>query len=105
MIVAHARSQMRGNPQDYSVCAALQSILAYAQGLEKSSISCAFEDGRIVLTGEVDSLDALETAIAVAEVFTGRTVVADLSVQPRIHLPRYLAVNDTVGSETISNRA
>lgn len=96
MIVAHARSQMRGHPQDHSVCAALQSILAYAQGLEKSSITCALEDGRIVLTGEVDSTDTLETAIAIAEVFTGRSVLADLAVQPRIHLPRYIAVNDAV---------
>lgn len=95
MIVAHARSIMRASPQEQSVCAALQSILAYAQGLEKSSISCACEGGRVILTGEVDSLDALETAIVVAEVFSGFSVVADLAVQPRIHLPRYIALNDT----------
>lgn len=101
MIVAHARSIMRASPQEQSVCAALQAILAYAQGLEKSSISCACENGRIVLSGEVDSLDALETAIVVAEVFSGLTVVADLAVQPRMHMPRYVALNDTVAPEAI----
>ena len=99
IIVAHARSQMRENPQGYSLCAALQSILAYSQGLEQSRISCVYEEGRIILTGEVDSLDAMETAIAVAEVFSGRTVLADLAVRPRIHLPRYVAANDTSASD------
>ena len=99
MIVAHARSIMRASPQEQSICAALQAILAYAQGLEKSSISCAFENGRIVLTGEVESLDALETAIVIAEVFSGLPVVANLAVQPRLHLPRYLALSDTASPQ------
>ncbi len=40
------------------------------------------EDGRVILSGEVSSLDAFETAIAVAEVFSGRTVVPDLAIRP-----------------------
>lgn len=94
MILAQVRSQISGNPQDCSLCAALRSILAYAQGLERSTIECSSEGGRIFLSGEVDSLDALETAIAVAEVFSGRTVVADLSIQPRVRSPRLRAAND-----------
>ena len=82
MMVLHARNSLRSNPAECSLRAALQSLLAYGQGLEACTIDVSVEDGRVILSGEVSSLDAFETAIAVAEVFSGRTVVPDLAIRP-----------------------
>ncbi|MDQ0457225.1 BON domain-containing protein [Rhizobium paknamense] len=74
-----------GFPAECSLCAALEALLAWTEGLEACRIRVVGEEGRIILTGEVSSKNAMETAIVVAEVFTCRTVVADLAVRPRIY--------------------
>ncbi len=104
MIVTHARQLLRDNPTDRSLCAALQSLLAYAKGLERCSITVSCPTGRIMLSGEVDSLDAMETAIAVAEVFTGRPVSIDLSVTPRSSVVAGLLSADGYRSSVNDNR-
>ncbi len=100
MIVAHARQYLRDNPTDCSLCAALQAMLAYARGLEQCSISVSASGGRIILSGEVDSTDAMETAIAAAEVFSGRGVTIDLSVRPRFYVPEIQSLR---GSGSVAN--
>jgi len=72
------------NPQDCSLCAALQAIIAYADGQEGSRITVSMEDGRVVLTGEVETLASLECAVFIAECFASRPIIADLSIRPTI---------------------
>lgn len=93
MIVAQARLYLRNNPAERSLCAALQAMIAYGRGLEKSQITVSMADGRILLSGEVDTLDAYDTAVVIAEVFTGRPVMADLAVKPGQGLRRARPAN------------
>ncbi|HBT69376.1 MAG TPA: phospholipid-binding protein [Agrobacterium sp.] len=85
------------NPQEVSLCAALQALIAYADGQENSCISVTSSDGRIILTGEVETLSAFERAVIIAECFASRPIIADLAIRqrtrtyldassPRIHL-------------------
>ncbi|MCS4245649.1 osmotically-inducible protein OsmY [Rhizobium sp. BIGb0125] len=71
-------------PQDVSLCAALQAIIAYADGQENSSISVTSAEGRIVLSGEVETLAALERAVIIAECFASRPIIADLAIRQRV---------------------
>lgn len=75
-------------PQDCSLCAALQAIIAYADGQEGSRITVSMENGRLMLTGEVETLASLECAVFIAECFASRPIIADLSIKPTI---QYLA--------------
>lgn len=71
-------------PAECSLCAALEALLAWTEGLDSCRIRVTAEGGKIVLTGDVSSKSALETAVLVAEVFTCRPVIADLAVRPRL---------------------
>ncbi|KAA3499084.1 BON domain-containing protein [Rhizobium rhizogenes] len=71
------------NPQEISLCAALQALIAYADGQENSSISVSSSDGCIVLTGEVETLSAFERAVIIAECFASRPIIADLAIRQR----------------------
>jgi Flp pilus assembly secretin CpaC len=73
------------NPREVSLCAALQAVIAYADGQEKSSISVTSVEGRIVLSGEVETLSAFERAVIIAECFASRPIVADLAIRQRPH--------------------
>ncbi len=81
------------NPQECSLCAALQAIIAYADGQEGSRISVSMENGRVMLTGEVETVASLECAVFIAECFASRPIIADLAIRPQIHsiAPRYTA--------------
>lgn len=81
------------NPQECSLCAALQAIIAYADGQEGSRISVSMENGRVVLTGEVETVASLECAVFIAECFASRPIIADLAIRPQIHsiAPRHMA--------------
>jgi hypothetical protein len=70
-------------PQEISLCAALQAVIAYADGQEKSSISVTSVEGRIVLSGEVETLSAFEHAVIIAECFASRPIIADLAIRQR----------------------
>ncbi|MDR6102336.1 hypothetical protein QE369_002533 [Agrobacterium larrymoorei] len=84
------------NPQDCSLCAALQAIIAYADGQEGSRITVSIENGRVMLTGEVETLASLECAVFIAECFASRPIIADLSIKPTIQsiAPRRMARPD-----------
>ncbi len=88
------------NPQDISLCAALQALIAYADGQEKSCISVTSDGMHIVLTGEVETLSAFERAVIIAECFASRPIIADLAIRqpPRTYmeadLPRIHLVNN-----------
>ena len=73
------------NPQDSSLCAALQAVIAYADGQEGSRITVGIDNGRIVLTGEVETLASFECAVFIAECFASRPIIADLSIRPVSH--------------------
>ncbi|WP_296036521.1 BON domain-containing protein [uncultured Agrobacterium sp.] len=81
------------NPQECSLCAALQAIIAYADGQEGSRISVSMENGRVMLTGEVETVASLECAVFIAECFASRPIIADLAIRPQIHsiAPRHTA--------------
>ncbi|EGL65847.1 hypothetical protein AGRO_1318 [Agrobacterium sp. ATCC 31749] len=87
-------------PQEVSLCAALQAVLAYADGQEHSSISVTSVEGRIVLSGEVETLSAFERAVIIAECFASRPIIADLAIRQRPHTyldaasPRIRLVNN-----------
>lgn len=70
------------NPQESSLCAALQAIIAYADGQEGSRITVSMENGRVMLTGEVETLASFEYAVFIAECFASRPIIADLSIRP-----------------------
>ncbi|MBB4006005.1 BON domain-containing protein [Allorhizobium taibaishanense] len=71
-------------PAECSLCAALEALLAWTEGLDACRIRVTTEGGKIVLSGDISSKSALETAIVVAEVFTCRSVIADLAVRPKV---------------------
>lgn len=97
MLSCDANAVTSCGPQEVSLCAALQALIAYADGQERSHISVTSADGRIILTGEVETLSAFERAVIIAECFASRPIVADLAIRqrtrtyldassPRIHL-------------------
>jgi len=83
MMIPHDESlTISANPQESSLCAALQAIIAYADGQEGSGITVSMENGRVVLTGEVETLASFECAVFIAECFASRPIIADLSIRP-----------------------
>ncbi|HCV71035.1 MAG TPA: phospholipid-binding protein [Agrobacterium sp.] len=83
MLSCDANQVSSCDPQDISLCAALQAVIAYADGQEKSSISVTSVEGRIVLSGEVETLSAFEHAVIIAECFASRPIIADLAIRQR----------------------
>lgn len=83
MIPSDETLTMPTNPQDCSLCAALQAIIAYSDGQENSRITVSMDGGRVILEGEVETLASFECAVFIAECFTSRPVIADLSIRPR----------------------
>ncbi|ADY65864.1 phospholipid-binding protein [Rhizobium sp. Root491] len=83
MLSCDANQVSSCDPQEISLCAALQAVIAYADGQEKSSISITSVEGRIVLSGEVETLSAFEHAVIIAECFASRPIIADLAIRQR----------------------
>ncbi|KIV66570.1 BON domain-containing protein [Rhizobium pusense] len=100
MLACEANPAASCLPQEVSLCAALQAVIAYADGQEKSSISVTSVEGRIVISGEVETLSAFERAVIIAECFASRPIIADLAIRqpPYPYLdassPRIRLVND-----------
>lgn len=100
MLACEANPAPSHNPQDISLCAALQAVIAYADGQENSSIVVTSVEGRIVLSGEVETLSAFERAVIIAECFASRPIIADLAIRQRPHTyldaasPRIYLVNN-----------
>jgi len=83
MLSCDANQVSSCDPQEISLCAALQAVIAYADGQENSSISVTSVEGRIVLSGEVETLSAFEHAVIIAECFASRPIIADLAIRQR----------------------
>ncbi len=83
MLACEANPATSCHPQEISLCAALQAVIAYAEGQESSSISVTSVEGRIVLSGEVETLSAFERAVIIAECFAARPIIADLAIRQR----------------------
>lgn len=61
---------------------AVEALIAPAGGNARPNLRVADDRGALRITGDVGCMDAFETIVALAEVYSGQRVVAELTVRP-----------------------
>ncbi len=77
---------MAGSRDLVTMSQAVEALIALAGETSRPVVRLADESGVLRITGAVSSVDAFETIVALAEVFTGRPVVAELDVRPHLRV-------------------
>ncbi|MFB2564785.1 BON domain-containing protein [Rhizobium sp. IMFF44] len=77
-----ARSPSPTTPSDrYAICAAIRSLIAYAEGLEDCHIDVAAIEGAIVLSGVASNDEARRRAIAIAAEYARTRIVSYITLR------------------------
>jgi hypothetical protein len=71
---------------------AVEALIAPVGQGSRPNLQVANDGGVLHITGDVACVDALETIIALAEVYSGQRVVAELSVRPRMRVEPHHSV-------------
>ncbi len=77
---------MAGSRDLVTMPRAVEALIALAGETSRPVVRFADDSGVLRITGAVSSVDAFETIVALAEVFTGRRVVAELDVRPHLRV-------------------
>lgn len=64
----------------------VEALIASAGDKTRPSLRVADDGGNLHISGEVSNVDAFETIVALAEVYSGLRVVSELTVRPRLRV-------------------
>ncbi|QEE47705.1 hypothetical protein FVA81_25230 [Rhizobium sp. WL3] len=65
---------------------AVEALIEPAGRDARSNLRVAEDSGDLRITGDAACMDAFETIVALAEVYSGRRVVAELTIRPHLRV-------------------
>lgn len=81
MLFLRKLSSLTTLPDSRATCAAIRSLIAYADGLEGSRIDVTAIEGAIVLSGVASSNGARERALWIAGEYAGVRIVNNIALR------------------------
>jgi hypothetical protein len=71
---------------------AVEALIAPAGEWSRPKLQVARDGGALRIIGDVGSVDAFETVVALAEVYSGQRVVTELTIRPRLRVQPSLSM-------------